>query len=234
MRATLPLAILATTALIGCATAQAGAAPAAAAAATPVASVAGPAPLPAPAGTPADAAAAMAQSPAGRYEIEPTHTNVTWKLNYNGMVSYVARFDKVSGTLDFDPANPAAARADISIDPASVNTGLPGFNDKIAKDVFKSEANPVIRFVTTGLAGNADGLSATMTGDLSLAGVTKPVSMQVRFNGARNNPFAGGRRTLGFSGVATFKRSDFGSTQWAPGVGDEVRVEIEANFLKQP
>jgi polyisoprenoid-binding protein YceI len=236
MRAMPSLAFLGVAALIGCSTAQAAmqSAPATASASPTPAGVMAPGALPSPVNPAPAAAPALAESPAGRYEIEPTHTNVTWKLNYNNAVSYVARFDKVSGTVDFDPANPTASRADITIDPTSVNTGLPNFNDKIAKDVFKSEANPAIRFVSTALVAGADPTVGTMTGDLTLAGVTKPVTMQVRFNGARANPFAGGRRAMGFSGVATFKRSDFGSTQWAPAVGDEVRVEVEVYMIKQP
>jgi polyisoprenoid-binding protein YceI len=215
MRNTLPIALLATTFLIGCATAQAAmqATPAAASATM----------------TPPES---FTQSPAGTYEIEPTHTNVTWKLNYQGLVTYVARFDKVGGTIELDPANPTAARADITIEAASVNTGLPNFDAKIAKDVFKNEANPSIRFVSSSLT-QTGASTGTMTGEMTLAGVSKPVTFAVTFNGARNNMFAGGRRNIGFSAKTTISRAEFGSTQWAPGVGDAVTIEVEASFLKK-
>lgn len=216
MRKTLSIAAVAATAvLIGCASATAAMQAEPAAAASAMA-------LP----------AALTESPAGTYEIEPTHTNVQWKLNYQGLVTYIARFDKVSGTVELNPSNPTASSADITIDAASVNTGLPNFDQKIAKDVFKNEANPSIRFVSTAIT-QTGGNTGTMTGNLTLAGVTKPVTFAVTFNGARNNMFAGGRRNLGISGKTVISRADFGSTQWAPGVGDAVTIEVEAALLKK-
>ena len=207
MRRTIALALVTPVLLVACATASQAQAPA-------------------PASAPADAKAAnLAAQPAGIYEVEPTHTSVHWRLAHGNLSTYTARFDKIGGTINFNPQNPTASSADITIQANSVNTGLPSFDAEIAKQVFKAEANPTITFKSTGLQA----ISATtgiMTGDLTVAGVTKPVSLNVTYNAGRMSPFAR-RQNVGFSATATLKRSDWGMTNWINfGIGDQVDLII--------
>jgi polyisoprenoid-binding protein YceI len=195
-----------------------------------------PAAGPAPAvGAPvADAAKAalLASQPAGAYEVEPTHTSVHFRLSHWGLSSYTARFDTITGTLDFQPTNPTASNVDITIAPTSINTGLTEFNTKLANDVFKAGDGQSIRFVSTGLTATSP-TTGTMTGNLTMAGQTHPVTLAVQFNGGRPNPFAAGRQAIGFSARGALSRSTWGSTSWAPAVGDEVEVIVEAEFLQK-
>jgi polyisoprenoid-binding protein YceI len=217
MRKALLLAILAPIAVLGCATASA----------TSTAAVTAPAATIDPAKV-----ANLLEQPAGTYEIEPTHTSVTWRLSHGGLSTYTARFDKVSGTIEFNPQAPTTSSANITIDPNSVNTGLPAFDKEIAKEVFKAEANPMIQFRSTGLTSTS-GATGTMTGDLSIAGVTKPVTLAVSFNKGRMSPFAR-RQNIGFSASGKIKRSEWGMSNWVNfGIGDDVDLIIEAEFLKK-
>jgi polyisoprenoid-binding protein YceI len=217
MRKALLLAILAPVAFLGCATASATST----AAVTPPAAAADPAKV-----------AKLLEQPAGTYEIEPTHTSVTWRLSHGGMSTYTARFDKISGSIEFNPQAPATSSANIMIDPNSVNTGLPAFDKEIAKEVFKAEANPMIQFRSTSLTSTS-GTTGTMTGDLSIAGVTKPVTLAVTFNTGRMSPFAR-RQNIGFSATGKIKRSDWGMTNWLNyGIGDDIDLIIETEFLKK-
>ena len=219
MRQPFLLALLAPIALIACATASATAPTLAQAATT------------APVNDPAKAAN-LAEQPAGLYVVEPTHTSVHWRLSHSGLSTYTARFDKISGSITFDPKNPTASSADIAIEAKSVNTGLPEFDAKIAKDVFKAEANPLITFKSTKLVSTSP-TTGTMTGDLTLAGVTKPVTLNVVYNNGRINPFAK-VQNIGFSASGSFKRSDFGVNNWINfGIGDQVDLIIETEFLKK-
>jgi polyisoprenoid-binding protein YceI len=217
MRKTFALALLAPIALIGCATASATST-------VPVTDRS--------AIDDTAKVANLAAQPAGVYEIEPTHTSVTWRLSHAGLSTYTARFDKISGEIQFNPQAPTTSSATIMIDPNSVNTGLTEFDKKIAKDVFKAETTPMIIFKSTSLAATS-ATTGTMTGDLTIAGMTKPMTLTVTYNTGRMSPFAR-RQNVGFSAIGKIKRSDWGMTNWAAGgVGDDVDLIIEAEFLKK-
>lgn len=177
-------------------------------------------------------AALLARQPAGVYEIEPTHTSLHFRLSHWGLSQYTARFDRILGTIDFNPANPTASSADITVDPASINTGLPEFNSKLANDIFKASTGGTIQFVSTGLTATS-ATTGVMTGNLTMANATHPVSLSVQFNGGQPNPFAAGRQSLGFSARGTLQRSQWGIRNWIPNVGDEVEVIVEAEFLQR-
>lgn len=219
MQKTIAIALLAPLALVACATASATA-QTSASSATAVPAVADTAKV-----------ANLASQPAGTYEIEPTHTSITWRLNHSGLSTYTARFDKISGTIEFNPQAPTTSSASIMIDPNSVNTGLPTFDAKIAKDVFKADATPMITFKSTGLVATS-ATTGTMTGDLTIAGMTKPMTLNVSYNTGRLSPFAR-RQNIGFSASGTIKRSEWGMTNWLPSIGDDVDLIIEAEFLKK-
>jgi polyisoprenoid-binding protein YceI len=176
-------------------------------------------------------AATLARQPAGAYAVDSTHAGLHFSVNHWGLSQYTMRFDQVSGTLNLNPTNPTASSVDIRINPRSIHTGIAEFDAKIATDALKAEANPEIRFVSTALSSTG-ATRGTMTGDLTMAGVTKPVTLDVSFNGGRPNPFAAGRAQVGFSATGTFKRSDFGITNWSQAVGDDVTVRIEIEFLQ--
>ncbi len=170
-------------------------------------------------------------APAGNYKLDPTHASVTWSLSHAGLSNYTARFDKITGTLDFNPDAPEQSKVYIRIDPKSVSTGLPKFDDEIAMSgkYFNADQYPEIRFVSTGIkiTGEATGL---ITGDLTLKGVTKPVTLDVTFNGAGKS-FGNPGKTLGFSATTKFLRSDYNMGHLVSfGIGDEVSLRIETEF----
>lgn len=170
-------------------------------------------------------------APAGNYKLDPTHASVTWSLSHAGLSNYTARFDDISGALNFVSDAPQNSTVDIRIDPKSVSTGLPKFDEEIATsgNYFDANTFPEIRFVSTGikLTGEATGL---ITGDLTLKGVTKPVTLDVTFNGAGKS-FGNPGKTLGFSASTKFLRSDYNMGHLvAFGIGDEVTLRIETEF----
>ena len=170
-------------------------------------------------------------APAGNYKLDPTHTSVVWSLSHAGLSNYTARFDTVSGALNFNPDTPQNSTVDIRIDPKSVNTGLPKFDEEIATsgNYFDADTFPEIRFVSTGitLTGEAAGV---ITGDLTVKGVTKPVALDVIFNGAGKS-FGNPGKTLGFSATTKFLRSDYNMGHLVSfGIGDEITLRIETEF----
>lgn len=176
---------------------------------------------------------------AGTYAADPGHTMVVWEVDHFGFSKYSGIFGDVAGTLVIDPANPAAAKVDVTIPVAKVTTASAGLTSHLlraGKDGGKPDffgATPAdAKFVSTAVVLDDDGDEAKVTGNLTLNGVTKPVTLDVDFHGAGTNPF-NKKETVGFQAETTIKRSDFGISYGIPAVSDEVELEIHAAFEKQ-
>jgi polyisoprenoid-binding protein YceI len=174
---------------------------------------------------------------AGTYAADPNHSLITFEINHFGFNDYYGIFGDVAGTLVLDPANLDAARVDVTIPVANVTTASKGLTDHLlragkdgGKPDFFGPAPAAARFVSTSV--KADGMKAMITGDLTLNGVTKPVTFEAEFTGAGNNPF-NKKATVGFEAETSIKRSDFGITTAIPFVSDEVELDISVAFEKQ-
>lgn len=176
---------------------------------------------------------------AGTYAADAGHTMVVWTVDHFGFSDYTGIFGDVTGTLVIDPANPAAAKVDVTIPIAKVTTassGLTGHLLRAGKDGGKPDffgpAPADARFVSTRVVLDDDGDEAKVTGNLTLNGVTRPVTLDVDFHGAGDNPF-NKKATVGFEAEGKIRRSDFGITYGIPMVSDEVELKIHAAFEKQ-
>ena len=170
-------------------------------------------------------------APAGAYQLEPRHTQVLFAIPHFGITDYYGRFDKTSGSLNFNPSDPAASSVSVVIDTTSVDTMSQELTGELqGPTVFDSAHFPQATFKSTSAVRTGPS-TGTVTGDLTLKGITKPVSFAVTFNGGMQSPM-GGAYDIGFHGAATIKRSDFNMTDmvWAPIVGDDVQLTIEALF----
>lgn len=177
-------------------------------------------------------AASAAELTSGHYEVEPGHTQVVFKLNHFGFTDYTGIFSGAAGTLDVDANNPSASKVNITIDVASVLTTSTKLDEELkGADWFDASKYPQAKFVSTSVKSIND-KEATVTGNLTLHGVTKPVALTVRFQGAGVNPLDKAD-TVGFSATTTIKRSDFGVKQYVPMVGDEVQLVIAGAFEKK-
>ena len=175
---------------------------------------------------------------AGTSGLDPQHALVGWRVNHLGFSDYFGIFGESTGTLTIDPANPGAAKVDVTIPVARVLTANPALTAHLlrpGKDGAKPDffgANPAdARFVSTRVTPNPDGVSATIVGDLTLNGQTHPVTIAATFKGA--GTFPGMKPTVGFSGKATILRSQWGVAAGIPLVGDAVELDISAPFEKQ-
>ena len=174
----------------------------------------------------------------GTYTADPNHTLVTWTLDHMGFSPLSGMFGEISGTLTLDPKAPAAAKVDVTIPVSKVATASPHFTTHLTSagkdggkpDFFGANAADA-RFVSTSVT--VSGQSARITGNLTLNGVTKPVTLAATFYGAGKAPeMMGGKENVGFHATATIKRSDFGLGNFVPVVGDDVKLDIAAAFQK--
>jgi polyisoprenoid-binding protein YceI len=167
----------------------------------------------------------------GSYEVDARHTQVNWQVNHFGFNDYFGLFGDVTGTLDIDPANLGAAKVDVTIPIASVATSSAGLTTHLqTPDFFDVAKFSTARFVSTSVA--VDGQRAMIKGDLTMLGVTKPVELETRFEGAGDNPM-NKKATVGFHASTTIKRSDWGMTKYVPMVSDEVKLRISVAFEKK-
>lgn len=168
----------------------------------------------------------------GAYRLDPEHSTILWKVDHLGYSTFVGRFDRLDATLDFDPEQPAGSVLEVRVETGSVSTHPPGFADTLRGGSWLDSATyPEARFVSREIrvTGEDTGL---VIGDLTLLGVTRPVTLDVVFNGGAAN-FVTGRYTLGFAASAVLDRTEFGMTSLAPAIGSEVTLEIHAEFLRE-
>ena len=165
---------------------------------------------------------------AGAYEIEPTHAYVTFSYSHLGFSKPILRFNSVSATVDLDTENPASSTLNVEIDPASIDSGVEKFDSHLTSgDMFDVANYPEISFVSTDIDLDA----MTLTGDLTIKDVTRPVTLDVVLNGAGEHPMSG-TDTFGISATATIDRTEWGIGYAAPAVSEDVDLRIEAEFVK--
>ncbi len=179
---------------------------------------------------------------AGTYTTDPGHSLIGWQVSHFGFNDYLGIFGDVAGTLTLDPANIAASQVDVTIPVSKVTTASAGLTAHMLRAArteggtpdFFGPAPADAHFVSTAVeAHGAD--EAMITGNLTLNGVTKPVTIHAMFAGAGRTPaMMGNKETVGFHGMATIKRSDFGVNGALPFVSDEVQLSISVAFQKNP
>lgn len=174
---------------------------------------------------------------AGTYKTDPGHSLIGWEVNHFGFNDYYGLFGDIAGTLTLDPANPNAAKLDITIPVGKVTTASAGLTSHLlragkdgGKPDFFGPAPADARFVSTKVV--ASGMTAKITGNLTLNGVTKEVTFDAEFTGAGINPF-NKKETVGFEAETEIKRSDFGIAYGIPVVSDDVELDISVAFEKQ-
>lgn len=159
------------------------------------------------------------------YTLDPGHSQVRFTWNHFGFSNIQARFDKVTGTFVYDPDNVAGSSVNVSIDVTSVDSGVDDLDEHLqSPDFFDAAKFGTATYKSTKVSAAGEG-KLTVDGDLTVHGVTKPVSLDVTINkvgphGMTKKPSAG------FDATASLKRSDFGVGQYVPNVSDEIKIEI--------
>lgn len=164
------------------------------------------------------------------YTIDSTHTFPSFEIGHMGFSTQRGRFNKTTGSIVLDRAAKKAT-VDISIDANSISTGLDKLEAHLrAEDFFDTAKYPTITFKSTGARFNGDKL-ASVSGNLTLHGVTKPVTLTVTSFFCGPNPVYK-KDACGADAVATIKRSDFGINYALPAVSDEVKLLIQVEAHK--
>jgi polyisoprenoid-binding protein YceI len=163
------------------------------------------------------------------YQLEKTHVDLLFSINHAGFTEKHGSFRELDATLQYDAQKPEDSHVTVTVKTDSVDTGFPARDADLKSAKFLDVAKyPEMRFVSTKVTRNAD-QTLRIDGDLTLHGVTKPVTLQAKLNKAAPNPFDK-RPTVGFSATGSLQRSDFGIATYLPVIGDVVSITIDAEF----
>ena len=165
-----------------------------------------------------------------KYQIEPNHSHVNWTANHFGFSNQTGKFSDISGEINFDEKKPQDSSVDVTIKIASLTTGLPKFDGHLkSADLFDEEKFPTAKFVSKKIKVTGKN-KAKIDGELTLHGVTKPVTLNATFNKSDVSVVTQ-KPTVGFSATTVIKRSEFGINYAVPAVSDNINliIEVEAN-----
>lgn len=165
------------------------------------------------------------------YVLEPNHSFARFGYTHLGYSTQISRFNKVSGKFSFDK-DAGTGTADITIDTTSVDTGSDLFNKHIqAEDYLDTAKYPSASFKGSKVTF-ANGMPTTLVGDLTLKGVTKPVTLTVTHFFCMPHPMLR-KDACGADATAQVKRTDFNMGKNAPYVGDDVTISIAVEAVKE-
>jgi polyisoprenoid-binding protein YceI len=159
------------------------------------------------------------------YKIDERHTFPAFEISHFGFSTYRGRFDKTSGTITIDREKKTGS-AEVSIDVASVSTGVVKLDEHLKSDEFLDAAKyPTITFKGKDFKFSGDKLTS-VAGDLTIHGTTKPVTLEIRSFKCGDHPM---KKTpmCGADAFTKIKRSEFGVSTYSPNIGEEVTLEIE-------
>jgi polyisoprenoid-binding protein YceI len=176
--------------------------------------------------------------PEGVYTLDLSHASVVWKVSHLGLSNYVARFADFDAAIDYDSSDITKSTVTAKINPMSIQTAYPNAKEKDFNNILATDKNwfnaaefASIDFVSTSIEMTGE-KTAVMQGNLTFLGLSKSVSLDVKFNGAMlKQPFSG-KPTMGFSATTMIKRTNWGMDKYAPNIGDDVEVLIEGEFFK--
>ena len=168
---------------------------------------------------------------ATEFTIDPTHASAAFSVDHLGISETHGLFKDVSGAITFDEAKPEAASVTVNIAPASVDTANADRDKHLRNADFLDVGRfKELKFVSSGFKKTDDAKVFHVTGDLTLHGVTKTITVPVTYNGQATDPWKNER--IGFTTTFSVKRSDYGMTYGAAMIGDEVTFTLSVEGIK--
>jgi polyisoprenoid-binding protein YceI len=167
----------------------------------------------------------------GAYVVEPNHTRVMFAVSHMSFTTWYGQFSKVTGTLNLDTKTPSASTFDLVVPVETVSTTNTTLDEELRSKVWMdAAAYPTIEF-KSGSVKPTSATTADVTGDFTFHGVTKPLTLHVKFNAAGAAP-QDKAYIAGFEVTGDFKRSDWGFKTGVPMIGDDVHLIISAAFKR--
>ncbi len=182
-----------------------------------------------------DAPTTAVEDISGDYTIDPTHTRLGFSTRHAMVTTVRGQFTDFAGTAHIDAANPSNSKVSLSIQTASIDTGVADRDAHLrSEDFFHADDNKEITFTSTKV--ERDGDDWAITGDLTIKGVTKPITIGFEFSGSARDPF--GNLRVGFEGGTTINRKDWGLS-WNAAletggvlVSEKIKLEFDVSAIQ--
>lgn len=175
--------------------------------------------------------AELSNVPPGAYELDNSHGYITFTYTHLGFSNPRVGFNAFDVSLDLDNDDPAESRVEVEIDATSIDSRVPVFNEHLnSADWFNTAEYPTISFRSTSIEATGESRYA-VTGDLTIMGTTRPVTLDATINKAAEHPLRE-VPAIGISASADLLRSDWNLDGYVPAVSDEVKLSIEVELLK--
>ncbi|MBS3960145.1 MAG: polyisoprenoid-binding protein [Xanthomonadaceae bacterium] len=170
---------------------------------------------------------------ADAFKFDASHTYIGFAIDHLGFAKTLGEFLRFDGTLKLDREDLTRSSIEVTIDTASIDTDQPDFDEHLrSADFFHVAEHPAMTFRSTAVEDLGEG-RLKVTGDLSLLGTTRPVVLDTRLNRVAMHPFRPSIEVAGFSATTTIDRTAFGMGKYAPAVGTQVEIRIEAEFNRE-
>ncbi|EWH11424.1 YceI-like domain-containing protein [Catenovulum agarivorans DS-2] len=167
----------------------------------------------------------------GEFQLDTAHSSLIFKVKHMGLSYFVGRFNQFDANLAFNADQPEQAKLGAVVDMASLDVVDDDFEQTIKSDDWLNTAQFPKAYFETTTATQINSETLLFDGNLTFLDVTNPVKVEVKFNGAGTNLLTYSY-TIGFSANMTFNRSDFGLDKYIPTVGDQILIEVEAEFQR--
>lgn len=161
------------------------------------------------------------------FALDPAHTQVRINWNHAGFSNPGASFDVSAGTLVWDAEDPTRSSVSVSIPTASVDTRVPALDEIFKAQYFDAAAHPTITFESRRVERLAESGRYRIEGELTVRGVTRPVTLDARLNGSGKHPLMDAP-AIGFDATGSVERSAFGMDAYVPVISDAVEIHITA------
>lgn len=166
------------------------------------------------------------------YTFDKNHTEVRFCWNHLGFSRQCAHFLKFDGEVLYDEANPENGKLSVTFQTDSIETRVPVFNEHMkGEKLFDTKNFPEATFKSAKFIKTGE-KSGKILGELTIKGVTKPVTLDVTLNSAGTHPVSK-KPTIGIGAITSVKRTEFGVSQGAPFVSDEVSIEIQSELQQK-
>ena len=181
---------------------------------------------------PLSVSADLSEVPSGKYALDSTHGYITFTYSHLGFSNPRVGFNSFDTVLDLDTGSPENSTVEVTIDAASIDSRVAEFNEHLnGADFFNTAEYPTITFKSTKVTATGDN-TFDVTGDLTILGTTKPVTLATTINKAGNHPLRN-VPTVGVSASTKLMRSEWGLGAYVPAVSDEVELSIEVELLSE-
>ncbi len=174
--------------------------------------------------------AGLGDVPSGSYSVDATHAYIDFSYNHLGLSRPSLSFDDFTIDLEFDSENPTDSSVSVVVEAESIEAGSEVWQEHLSGvDFFDMVKYPEITFKSTSIESVGDN-NYSVTGELTIKDVTRPLTLDVTINDAMSHPMTG-NPVIGFDATGSLLRSEFGMDKFTPAVGDEVQINISAELL---